>query len=44
MNICVCIKQVPASSNVKINPETGTLVRDGNNTKMNPFLFLLSKN
>ena len=23
MNICVCIKQVPASSNVKINPETG---------------------
>lgn len=37
MNICVCIKQVPASSNVKINPETGTLVRDGNNTKMNPY-------
>lgn len=37
MNICACIKQVPASSNVKINPETGTLVRDGNNTKMNPY-------
>ncbi len=37
MNICVCIKQVPASNNVKINPETGTLVRDGNNTKMNPY-------
>lgn len=37
MNICVCIKQVPASSNVKINPETGTLIRDGNNTKMNPY-------
>lgn len=37
MNICVCIKQVPASSNVKINPDTGTLVRDGNNTKMNPY-------
>ena len=37
MNICVCIKQVPASSNVKINPVTGTLVRDGNNTKMNPY-------
>ena len=36
-NICVCIKQVPASSNVKINPTTGTLVRDGNNTKMNPY-------
>ena len=37
MNICVCIKQVPASTNVKINPENGTLVRDGNNTKMNPY-------
>lgn len=37
MNICVCIKQVPASSNVKINPVTGTLVREGNNTKMNPY-------
>ena len=37
MNICVCIKQVPASSNVKIDPNTGTLVRDGNNTKMNPY-------
>ena len=37
MNICVCIKQVPASSNVKINPENGTLVRDVNNTKMNPY-------
>jgi len=37
MNICVCIKQVPASSNVKINPINGTLVRDGNNTKMNPY-------
>ena len=28
MNICVCIKQVPASSNVKIDPVNGTLVRD----------------
>lgn len=37
MNICVCIKQVPASSNVKINPNKGTLVREGNNTKMNPY-------
>ena len=37
MNICVCIKQVPASSNVKIDPVNGTLVRDGNNTKMNPY-------
>ena len=37
MNIVVCIKQVPASSNVKINPDTGTLVRDGDNTKINPY-------
>ena len=37
MNIIVCIKQVPASSDVKIDPVTGTLIRDGNNTKMNPY-------
>ncbi len=37
MNIIVCIKQVPASSDVKIDPVTGVLIRDGNNTKMNPY-------
>lgn len=37
MNIVVCIKQVPASSDVKIDPLTGVLIRDGNNTKMNPY-------
>ena len=37
MKIIVCIKQVPASSDVKIDPITGTLIRDGNNTKMNPY-------
>lgn len=37
MNIVVCIKQVPASSNVKIDPVTGVLIRDGKNTKMNPY-------
>ncbi len=37
MNIIVCIKQVPASSNVKIDPVTGVLIRDGRNTKMNPY-------
>lgn len=37
LNIVVCIKQVPASSNVQIDPVTGTLIRDGNNTKMNPY-------
>lgn len=42
MNIIVCIKQVPASSNVKIDPVTGVLIRDGENVKMNPFdLFAL---
>ena len=37
LNVVVCIKQVPASSDVKINPTTGVLIRDGNNTKMNPY-------
>ncbi len=37
MNIIVCIKQVPASSNVKVDPETGVLIRDGADSKMNPY-------
>lgn len=37
MNIICCIKQVPASSNVEIDPITGNLIRDGSNTKMNPY-------
>lgn len=37
MKIVCCIKQVPASSDVKIDPITGVLIRDGNNTKMNPY-------
>ena len=37
MKIVTCIKQVPASSNVKIDPVTGVLIRDGKNTKMNPY-------
>lgn len=37
MNIVVCVKQVPASSDVQIDPVTGVLIRDGNNTKMNPY-------
>ncbi len=36
MNIIVCIKQVPASSSVKVDPETGVLIRDGADSKMNP--------
>ena len=37
MKIIVCIKQVPASSQVEIDPDTGVLIRDGNNTKLNPY-------
>lgn len=35
--ICVCIKQVPATTEVKINPETNTLVREGVESQVNPF-------
>ncbi|MBP5273682.1 MAG: electron transfer flavoprotein subunit beta/FixA family protein, partial [Abditibacteriota bacterium] len=37
MNIAVCIKQVPGTTEVKINPETNTLVREGVETQINPF-------
>lgn len=37
MKITVCIKQVPASSKVQVDPETGVLIRDGADTKMNPY-------
>jgi electron transfer flavoprotein beta subunit len=37
MNIVVCIKQVPDTTDVKINPETNTLVRDGVASIINPF-------
>ena len=29
MRIVVCVKQVPNTNEIKINPETGTLIRDG---------------
>lgn len=42
MNVIACIKQVPATTSVEINPETGTLIRDGSKAKINPFdLFVL---
>lgn len=42
MNILVCIKQVPASSEVKIDEKTGVIIRDGVQSKMNPYdLFAL---
>jgi len=37
MKILVCIKQVPGTTQVEIDPTTGTLKRDGVPAKMNPF-------
>ena len=37
MNIVVCIKQVPDTAEIKIDPVTNTLVRDGVPSIMNPF-------
>ena len=37
MKIAVCIKQVPESTDVKINPETNTLIREGVASVANPF-------
>jgi electron transfer flavoprotein beta subunit len=37
VNIVVCIKQVPGTTKVTINPETGTLIRDGVEAIVNPF-------
>lgn len=36
MNIIVLIKQVPETSNVKMDPETGTMIREGLETIINP--------
>ena len=42
MNIIVCIKQVPGTNKVNVDPVTGTLIRDGVAAKMNPYdLFAL---
>jgi len=37
MNIVVCLKQVPETTSVKINPETNTLIREGIQNIVNPF-------
>ena len=37
MNIIVCIKQVPDTTEVRIDPETNTLVRSGVASIINPF-------
>ena len=37
MNVIVCIKQVPNTTEVRINPETNTLIREGVESVINPF-------
>lgn len=37
MNILVCIKQVPESNKVEVDPVTGVIKRDGAASKMNPY-------
>jgi electron transfer flavoprotein beta subunit len=37
MNIVVCIKQVPGTTEIKIDPKTNTLVREGVKSIINPF-------
>ena len=42
MNIIVCIKQVPGTTQVEVDPVTGVLKRDGVASKLNPYdLFAL---
>lgn len=36
MNIVVCIKQVPDTTEIKLDPATGTMIRDGVPSIMNP--------
>jgi electron transfer flavoprotein beta subunit len=37
MNVVVCLKQVPGTTEVKINPQTNTLIRQGIPNIINPF-------
>ena len=37
MNILVCVKQVPGSSNVKVDEKTGLLIRPRTGNKLNPY-------
>ena len=37
MDILVCVKQVPGSNNVEVDPVTGVLKRSGIHSKMNPY-------
>ena len=37
MKIIVCVKQVPDTQKVQVDPVTGVLIRNGIDTKMNPY-------
>lgn len=37
MNVVVCVKQVPGTTEVRMNPETNTIVREGVKSILNPF-------
>lgn len=37
MKIIVCVKQVPASTQVRLNRETGTIIREGVASMLNPY-------
>ena len=37
MNIIVCVKQVPGTSEVEVDSVTGVLKRDGVDSKLNPY-------
>ena len=37
MNILICVKQVPGSNNVEVDPVTGVLKRNGIQSKINPY-------
>lgn len=37
MHVVVCVKQVPDTTNVRINPKTNTLMREGVESIVNPF-------
>ncbi len=44
MEILTCIKQVPGTSEVEVDEQTGVLKRDGVDSKMNPYdLYALDK-
>lgn len=44
MKFLVCVKQVPGTTQVEVDPETGVLKRDGVESKLNPYdLFALEQ-